>query len=135
MPIDPHNYFDAVPFNQLLQIRLRHIDAETSQVAVDARGELMQEQGVIHGGLLTILADNAAVYLTLPKLAEDERMTSIEFKMNFLEAAQINGGELIATARLVRAGKRVVVCEAVVTQGERKLAVGLFTYLRFKPQG
>lgn len=134
MTIDPHAYFASVPFNQLLGIRLRHVDDESAQVSADARAELKQEQGVIHGGLLTILADNAAVYLTLPKLAADERMTSVEFKMNFLEAGRVDGGELVATARVVKAGKRIVVSEAVVTQDGRQLAIGLFTYMRFTPQ-
>jgi acyl-coenzyme A thioesterase PaaI-like protein len=45
----------------------------------------------------------------------------------------VGGSELIATARIIRAGKRIVVCEATVTQDERKLAIGLFTYMRFTP--
>lgn len=135
MPIDAHSYFAAVPFNQLLDIRLEHADRESARVVARARAEFKQEQGVVHGGLLTILADNAAVYLTLPHLADEERMTSVEFKMNFLEAGRIDGGELIATARVIRAGKRIVVCEAMVTQDDRELAFGIFTYMRFTPSG
>jgi uncharacterized protein (TIGR00369 family) len=133
MPIEPQSYFASVPFNQLLDIRLQHVDGQTARVIAHARPEFKQEQGVVHGGLLTILADNAAVYLTLPHLADEERMTSVEFKMNFLEAGRVGGGELIATARVIRAGKRIVVCEATVTQDDRKLAIGLFTYMRFTP--
>jgi uncharacterized protein (TIGR00369 family) len=132
--MDPFAYFAAVPFNQLNGLRLQHLDEHSAQVVAPARAEFVQEQGVIHGGLLTILADNAAVYLTLPRLAADERMTSIEFKMNFLAAGQAGAGDLVASARVIRAGKRVVVCEAEVTQDDRQLAIGLFTYLRFKPQ-
>ena len=131
--MEPFSFFAAVPFNQHMGLRLLGIEDGVARVAVDAASSFVQEQGVIHGGVLTILADNAAVYLTLPQLAADERMTSIEFKMNFLEAGRTGGGELVATARVVRSGKRVVVCEAEVKQADRKLAVGLFTYLRFKP--
>lgn len=133
MPIDPQSNFAAVPFNQLLDIRLEHADRESARVTAQARPEFKQEQGVIHGGLLTILADNAAVYLTLPHLAEEERMTSVEFKINFLEAGRVGGGPVIATARIIRAGKRIVVCEATVTQDDRQLAFGIFTYMRFTP--
>lgn len=120
----------AVPAAKLLGFELVRCDEREAEVRMPARADFAQEYGVVHGGILTALADTAAVYLTLPRLSDSERMTSIELKVNFLEAARPGGGELRAVARLVRGGKRVVVCEATVHQGERAVLVGLFTYLR-----
>ncbi len=97
-----------------------------------ARADFAQEYGVVHGGVLTALADSAAVYLTLPKLSDDERMTSIEFKVNFLQGARPGDGDLRAVARLIRGGKRVIVAESRVYQREREVLIGLFTYLRYR---
>ena len=131
----PEEWFAASRVNPLLDLRLIQSSAERAEVAVAARADFMQEQGVVHGGLLTLLADTAAVYLTLPMLAEGERMTSIEFKVNFLEAALPGGEDLRAVATPVRAGKRVIVAECAVFQGERRILVGLFTYLRTAARG
>jgi acyl-coenzyme A thioesterase PaaI-like protein len=56
-------------------------------------------------------------------------MTSIEFKLNFLSPALGDGGTLTARSQVVRKGKKVGVCDVEVTQGERLVAKGLFTYL------
>src|SRR6476646_9726322 len=97
------------PIAKLLGLELIRHDEREAEVRMPARAEFAQEYGVVHGGVLTALADTAAVYLTLPKIPDDERMTSIEFKVNFLQGARPGGGDLRAIARLVRGGKRVVV--------------------------
>jgi uncharacterized protein (TIGR00369 family) len=121
---------DDVPVARLFGFQLIRCDEREAEVRMPAREDFAQEYGVVHGGILTALADTAAVYLTLPRLGDSERMTSIELKVNFLEAARPGGGELRAVARLVRAGRRVVVCESTVHQNECAVLVGLFTYLR-----
>jgi uncharacterized protein (TIGR00369 family) len=122
--------FGRAPVNAFLGLELIRHDEREAEVRMPAREEFAQEYGVVHGGLLTALADTAAVYLTQPRLGEGERMTSIELKVNFLEGARPGAGDLRAIARLVRGGKRVVVCESRVYQGDREILIGLFTYLR-----
>jgi acyl-CoA thioesterase len=127
--------FAAIPTNRLLGMELVRAGADGAEVALRLRPELVQEQGVVHGGILATLADTAAVYLTLPTLAPDERMASIEFKVNFLAPAWGDGPEaapIRAVARPLKAGRRVVVCEARVLQGERLVLAGTFTYMRFR---
>jgi uncharacterized protein (TIGR00369 family) len=119
-----------VPVARLLGFELIRHDEREAEVRMPARADFAQEYGVVHGGILTALADTACVYLTLPRLTDAERMTSIELKVNFLEAARPGAGELRAVARLIRGGKRIVVCESTVFQNERAILVGLFTYLR-----
>ena len=125
--------FAAVPCNRHLGFRLVAADRERAVVALDPGAELEQEHGVVHGGILAALADTAAVYLIHPFLDAGERMASIEFKVNFLKAAWPAAGELTATARPVRIGRRVAVCEATVTQAGEPVLAGLFTYMRFTP--
>jgi uncharacterized protein (TIGR00369 family) len=98
-------------------------------IEIDPRPELLQEEGIIHGAILSALADTAAVYTFHPDLPSELRMTSIEFKLNFLSPALGDGGTLTARSQVVRKGKKVGVCDVEVTQGERLVAKGLFTYL------
>jgi len=125
--------FTDAPVNRLFGFELLDIDGRGASVAFRPRAEHAQEYGVVHGGILSALADTAAVYTVLPGLKPGERMTSIEFKLNFLAGAMTNGGEVVATARLVRKGRTVAVVSADVHQGQVHVATGLFTYIVMRP--
>lgn len=84
---------------------------------------------MVHGGIISTLADTAAVYTIHPGLAAGERMISIEFKVNFLAGATVERGEVMARASLVRKGRTVAVVQVEVHQGEAQVATGLFTYI------
>ncbi len=86
----------------------------------------LQEGGVVHGGVISSLADTAAVYTLYPYLTENQSMTSIEFKMNFLSPALCENGDLLAKANLVKRGRKVALCDVEVYQKEKLVAKGLF---------
>ncbi len=96
---------------------------------MDAAPEFEQETGVVHGGILTSLADTAAVYCFMPDLGDGNAMVGVELKINFLRPALPGKGEILARATVLRRGKRLGVCEVDVSQGESHVARGLFTYL------
>jgi uncharacterized protein (TIGR00369 family) len=138
MDVDPERVA-KVPSNRLLGLVVREQSDGGATVAMAPRSELAQEYGVVHGGFLAALADTAAVYALLPKLAASERMTSIEFKVNFLAPADPAGGELVAKATVVKAGRTVRVATVDVHQqpggsavaakpAARHVLTGLFTY-------
>jgi uncharacterized protein (TIGR00369 family) len=127
------NRFLATPVNRLFGFELLDLDGRGVSVAFRPRPEHAQEYGVVHGGILSALADTAAVYTILPGLKSGERMTSIEFKVNFLAGARTNGGEVVATARLVRKGRTIALVSADVHQGQVHVATGLFTYIVLRP--
>lgn len=120
--------FERVPVNALLGLHLVRCTLDAATVEMTPRPDVLQEHGVVHGGILALLADTAAVYLTHPFLEEGRRMASIEFKVNFLAPATADRGALRADASLVRRGKRVVVAESRVMQGDTEVLRGLFTY-------
>jgi uncharacterized protein (TIGR00369 family) len=130
--MDPERTFAETPVNGLLSLRLCSRSAERVEVELDARPELAQEAGVVHGGLLALLADTAAVYLLWPDLPADRTLTSIEFKLNFLAAGRPGGPPLRAVATVLRKGRTVAVCESEVFQDGRRLCKGTFTYLQYE---
>ena len=121
--------FGGVPINRYLGFRLVSRSDAEAIVELDVRPELLQEYGVVHGGILAALADTASVYLIQPALSDAESMTSVEFKVNFLAAARPGADVLRARASLIRKGRRIALCEARVVQGETEVLRGLFTYL------
>jgi len=136
MDVDPAR-LARVPSNRLLGLKLVSQEEGGATVTMAARPELAQEYGVVHGGFLATLADTAAVYALLPRLGQGERMTSIEFKVNFLAPADPNGGGLVAKATIVKAGRTVRVVTVDVRQAAlaaasgtapRHVLTGLFTY-------
>ena len=126
--MDP-SAFERTPVNRWLGFRLVSRSAERVELEQDVREEMLQEAGVVQGGLLTALADTAAVYLLWPDLGDARAMTGTSAAVQFLSAARPGEGPLRATAQPLRIGRRVAVCEATVAQGERLVCKGTFTFL------
>jgi len=126
---DPEMDFSAVPVNRFFRYELVSRSDREATVRMQPREEFLQEEGRVQGGILSALADTAAVYVFFPDLPEEKRMTSVEFKVNFLGAALPGNGPLVARATVVRRGRRIGVCDVEVSQGRRVILKGLFTYL------
>ena len=108
---------------------LRASEPGSATVALAPSPDLAQMYGVIHGGVLTTLADTAAVYALQPFLAQGERMTSIELKVNFLAAAWPEKGEVVATSKVIKRGRTIAVAQVDARQGDELVLTGLFTYI------
>ena len=80
-----------------------------------------QQMGFAHAALSFALGDTAAGYAALTTLPEGQEVVTAEIKINLLSPAQ--GDYLIATGRVVKPGRRLVVVTAevqAVTGDERK---------------
>lgn len=121
--------FAGTPCNRLLGLTLRSCSPQRVEVEMPARAEFAQQEGVVQGGVLTALADAAAVHVVWPFLPADRAMTGTTCTMHFLDAARPGGAPLRAVATPVRIGKTISVCETVITQDDRVVAKGTFTLL------
>lgn len=97
---------------QQLGVRLLDVAPGTVTLVMPYSDRVTQQQGGFHGGAMGALADIAGGYAALTVAAEGMEVTSVEYKVNFLAAFQ--GGELQATGRVVRGGKRIIVTTAEV---------------------
>ena len=127
--MDASAQFAATPSNRWLGLVLVERSAQRAVVELPVRAELLQEEGVVQGGILTALADTTAVWLLWPDLGPHRAMTGVDCAMQFLGAARAGGAPLRAVATPLRVGGTIAVCESVVTQGERLVAKGTFTFL------
>ncbi|MFK7742620.1 MAG: PaaI family thioesterase [Planctomycetota bacterium] len=121
--------FEDVPVNRWLGFRL--LERAPSRVVIeqDIRDEMLQEGDVMQGGLLTALADTAAVYLLWPDLGPERTMIGTNVAMQFLGAGRKDLGTLRAVATPLRVGRTIAVCETIVHQGDRLICKGTFTFL------
>ena len=114
-----HELFQRIETSFLRQGMMQNLGAELlrvepglCEVALKHSERVTQQQGSFHGGAMGALADIAGGYAALTAAPPDMEVTTVEYKINFL--ASFVGGELRATGRLVKAGKRIFVTTAEV---------------------
>ena len=67
-----------------------------------------QQHGFFHGGLIATIADTAGGYAAMTLCPAGTEVLTVEYKINFLAPAK--GSEVIASGRVIRAGRRLLVC-------------------------
>ena len=97
---------------QQLGVRLLAVAPGTVTLALPYSDRVTQQQGGFHGGAMGALADIAGGYAGLTVAPDGMEVTTVEYKINFLAAFQ--GGELQATGRVLKGGKRIIVTTADV---------------------
>ena len=95
-----------------LGVRLLAVSPGEVTLAMPYSDRVTQQQGGFHGGAMGALADIAGGYAALTVVPEGMEVTTVEYKINFLAAFQ--GGELQATGRVLKGGKRIIVTTAEV---------------------
>jgi uncharacterized protein (TIGR00369 family) len=119
----------TVPFARLIGIELEDIDSGTATLAVNVRKELMQNQGVVHGGAIAALIDTATAFAIISLLPPREKVTTVNLAISYLRPA--TEGRLKAVAKVVRAGRRLFVVSADVFDKEGTLiTTALSTYVK-----
>jgi uncharacterized protein (TIGR00369 family) len=108
-----HKSFVRQGMMQHLGARLLRVGSGLVEVALPYSERVTQQQGGFHGGAMGALADIAAGYAALTVVEADQEVTTVEYKINFL--AGFRDGELRATGRVVRRGRRIIVTTAEVS--------------------
>ena len=105
------------PIASLLKMRLLELTPGYAKVAMKLIPEYQNFNGLIFGGLVMAVADQAFAYasnsLALPSYAS-------QFNIHFIAGAGADD-ELTAECRVVRSGQRVGISEMTVTNQEGKL--------------
>jgi uncharacterized protein (TIGR00369 family) len=120
---------EAVPFLKLLGIEVESVGPGTATLLLPVREELTRNDGIIHGGAVASVIDSAFAFAIIPLLAENERTVTVDLTIHYLRP--LSGGVSRTTARVVRAGRRVITVSAELFDENDKLAAtALSTYLR-----
>ena len=124
---------NSSPFYRLLGMEVVDIKENYSRLRIPFKKELLQIQGVTHGGVVASIAD-AAVAIALFSLVDlNDILSTIELKVNYL--APIKSGEIVAEGRIIHKGSRIAVGEADVWNEGRLVGKALSTYMVLKSKG
>lgn len=133
LPTDQENKvretLDKVPFAKLLGIELVSVAVGEAVLALSLHEGLKQDSGVVHGGAIASLIDSATAIAIMTMLSSGERVTTIDLTVSYLRP--LIEGRAVATARVLRLGRRVISVSAEVhSESTRLAATALSTYLR-----
>ena len=118
-----------VPFADLLGLKLDSVEPGSATMSLPVREELKQNNRVVHGGAIASLIDSAAAYAVIPLLNQNETATTIDLTVSYVRP--LRTGVATASAKVLRAGGRIIVISAEVLDNDGNLAAtGLTTYLR-----
>jgi uncharacterized protein (TIGR00369 family) len=85
---------------------------------------LTQQDGFLHAGVVTAIADSACGYAAMTLMPEGAEVLSVEFKVNLLSPAVGEG--FIAHGEVIKPGRTLTVCRGEVVaikDGEEKLVM------------
>ena len=119
----------TAPFPSLLGLELVDLKYGEAVLKLKMRAELEQPYGILHGGATASLIDTAMAFACVTCLVEGEKTTTVDLTVHYMRP-HIEG-EVFCTAKVVRAGKRILTVSAEVTNAQGKLiATALSTYTK-----
>ena len=107
------------PYYRLLGMNVLEIQKGNSRIQMPFRKKLTHTYGIIHGGAIASLADSAVAMALISLVKPIDRITTIEFKINFF--IPINQGKLMAQAKIIHRGSKTAVGEVEVFNEKNKL--------------
>ena len=118
-----------VPFARLIGIEFQNARPGIASLVLEVRGELKQNNGVVHGGAIASLIDTAAAIALISQFAQGERATTVDLTISYLRP--LLAGRVTATAKVLRSGRRLIAASAeVVDETGNLIATALTSYIR-----
>ena len=121
--------FENVPFAHLIGMELGEVTRGAATLRLAVRDSLRQNRGVVHGGVTASLIDTAAAFAILTLLEPGQSTTTIDLTIHYLRP--LLNGQAMAQARVLRAGRRLIVVTVdVMDEAESLVATALTSYLK-----
>ena len=113
-------------FSELIGCRQQRLDQGVAEVALTLEPQLRNRAGKLHGGAIFSLVDITMGLACSSSHGFDQQSATIECKINYIRA--VEDGDVLCTSRVIHAGRRTLVVEADVYQGERLVAKAQGTF-------
>ncbi|TMM55240.1 PaaI family thioesterase [Sulfitobacter sabulilitoris] len=107
-----HDSFASQTMMQTLGAEVIHIGSGEVRISAPILPGTRQQQGFGHAGLTFSIGDSAAGYAALSVLPLEQDVLTAEIKINLLAPAR--GDRLVATGRVIKPGRRLIVVSAEV---------------------
>ena len=120
--------FNAQGYCRLLGIKVVNLKKGIAQLSLCFNKNILNKEATVHGGIITSLADSAAAVALLSITGSEEKISSIELKINFLRP--VKNSDLFAEAKIIHKGSRTAVIEVdIKTKEEKLVAKCLLTFM------
>ncbi len=107
--------FDQSPYQRFLGIELVRAEEGLVEIRLPFKEDFLREDGSdwYHGGIVSALADIAGAYAVVTaKGGSESSGATIDLRIDWLKPAR--KGDLLATGRVVKAGRRICVADVEV---------------------
>lgn len=104
--------FDKQGFLKLIGAKLERVEKGSVVLSCEKREDLLQQQGLVHAGVVTTIGDVACGYTALTMMPEGYEVLSVEFKVNMLRPPLAE--KMVATGHVIKAGRKLIITESEV---------------------
>ena len=121
--------FARIPYVRLLGIEFAGAERGAATFTLNVREELTRMEGIMHGGAIASLLDTAAAFAVLTLLEPGQRTVTVDLTIHYL--SPVTEGEIRAHARVLRAGRRLVIVSIEARdRADNLTAIATTTYVR-----
>lgn len=106
-----HESFATQTMMQTLGATLTKIAPGEVEISAPVQDNSRQQHGVAHAALTFAIGDTAAGYAALSLMSAEAEVMTVEMKINLMAPGS---GDLVATGRVLRPGRRLMVVAAEV---------------------
>jgi uncharacterized protein (TIGR00369 family) len=112
---------------QLIGATLERVEPGVVEIGLPFRADLVQQDGFVHAGVVTTIADSACGYAAFSLAPAGTGVLSVEFKVNLLRPAV--GDRLLARGVVIKPGRTLSVVRGDVCalRGEARVHVATMT--------
>ena len=128
---------EHIPFNKHLGIKVLKAAADEVQLCLPYRPEFVGDpiRGALHGGTISALIDTAGGAVAFLNIRSNERVSTVDLVVDYLRPGPL--ADIVAKARIVRRGNRVIISnvDVVPREGEQYVIAqgrGVYNVARFE---
>ncbi|HWK86523.1 MAG TPA: PaaI family thioesterase [Xanthobacteraceae bacterium] len=116
--------FERQTFMETVGGKLIALSPGRCEVEIAFRPDLCQQNGYLHGGLITAIAANATGYAAFSLMPPNSSVLGAEYKINLLSPAA--GERFVAIGQVLKPGKAltVVECDIEAIRGSERKLIG-----------
>lgn len=115
-------------FVLLLDLQLEKVERGLAIMRMPFRQEITNGTGAVHGGAIVSLCDTAFYVALASIFGREQDTTTVALQCNFLAPA-LPPHDLVAEARVLKPGRRIVYGEVNVRSGEKLVAHATLNFL------
>ena len=112
---------DRPHFSRFIGLKITHVSPERVEATLEAREELSNRHGVLHGGAIMTIADTIGGVGTSANLPKGGGTVTIESKTNFFAAIPV-GDTAKAECTPLHRGRTTMVWQTKITRNDGRLA-------------